>query len=368
MSRENLGNGKCRIYSLELLRVIATLAIILPHYQQITGMNMSKYFDCTVSSFNVAYVVEFFFILSGFLTYKEVCRLKRSEITAKDFLIKKFNRLIPVIVLPSIFYTVLCYFFRTFVGNGGWYFDTKVDIPSTILAAFGVQFWGLFEGTPINYPLWYVDVLLMCYIIMCFIVWLFKKLDYSEELGFIIMIFIGIVIWNREIDLPFLSMHLARGYYSFFFGIILAYWYEKGKSQNLDKHKTMLVLLLIGIISMAVTIHWIDWFKPYDNYVYTFLSYPAFILFFLNSRIQRVLNIPALGALGKVSYDIYAWHLDVYFLFTLLCVTGVIPWNMDSNIMMIINVSVAVVIGAVSYLFVDKRVANVLVKIKRMFI
>lgn len=370
MTRELLNkNGEDikRIYSLDVLKILATATIVLYHFQQVSGIGLANAIDFSTKVFNVAYLVEFFFVLSGFWAYKEYDKLVNAENSYKNFLINKFNRLIPPIILPCVLYTVLCYLFRSIVGNGGWYFDTTVDIIGTILASFGLQFWGVFDTTPINYPLWYVDVLLLCFIVFCLIIWISKKFSFSPIVGFVAMIIVGMIVWNREIELPFLTMHIARGYYAFFFGLLVGMWYEK-KKEELDKIPIMLLLAVIIVLSLFVTLHWIDWFKQYDHYVYTFVTYPAIIALFLNSRIQKLFNFKFLGEAGKVTYDVYVWHLVVFFFFDFICSTNAVNQVFACHNIMVISILSSIIVGLLSFYLSDKATLKILGRVKKMFV
>lgn len=360
----NISDSK-RIYSLDLLRILATLGILLYHYQQVFNFTPGI-FNCHTSTFNFSYLVEFFFILSGFLAYTDIQRLQRGELPFMAFIRKKYARLLPVIVLPCISYTVISYLFRRINGNGGWFFDTIVDIPATISAILGIQYWGVFTGNNINYPLWYVDVLLFCYILAGVIVKLAGKVRISPVYGFTLIIFLGVCLWNTESGLPFLTMHMARGYYSFFFGLMLSIFYFEYCGENLKKIKTLVFCLAVFALSIVFVLTHHPWFGNYDQYIFTFISYPALIIAFLSPGFQRLFNRKVLGSIGKVTYDIYAWHLVIYFLaafISLFC-----RFETASYGSMAVCIILACLMGILSYLCLDKLILSLWQRIKKMFV
>jgi len=360
--------GKNRIYSLDVLRIIAILGIVIYHYEQVFSACPAGVPDLCFGGFNGSLIVEFFFLLSGFLAFHDIRKLEQDDISFGSYFKKKYLRLVPVILLPCLSYTLICYIFRSLLGNGGWIFDTAVDIPATVSAMLGIQFWGVIPGNYINYPLWYVDVLLFCYILLGITVKLFKRLNIEPVYAFAAIVLLGMALRSNGVMIPFFNMHLARGYYAFFFGVIIGYLYFSDMDRKMDSLATMVVCLAVFVAGMALSISKSDWFGDNTCFFYTFVTYPALLIAFLNSRIRKVLDFKWIGTIGKVTYDIYAWHLVVYFMMALLSGLGIYKLSLDSGISMIVCVLLSVVVGTLSYLFIDKFVAFILRKIKALFI
>lgn len=359
--------GKERIYSLDVLRILATFGILFYHFQQVFDYTPGGLLNFHTSTFNWSYLVEFFFVLSGFLAFADVEKLNGDGISFSKFIGRKYARLLPAIILPCACYTVICYIFRSSFGNGGWFFDTVVDIPATLSAMLGIQFWGAFGGNYINYPLWYVDVLLFCYIVMGIIVKLSRKLRLSYVYGFIAMIFLGVILWNYEIEIPFFNMSLARGYYSFFFGLLLGKVKADDKEHKTDKISTMVFCLGVLALSMAFVLWRHQWFEDYDKYIYTFIAYPALLVAFLNPKIQKLFNFKFIGAVGKVTYDVYVWQVVVYFMAAFIERGTGLDASLNTVGGMFVWAAVTWVVGTASYLFFDKAVAGLFKKVKGLF-
>lgn len=364
----NKGAVVNRIYSLDFLRILAIVGILIYHFQQIFDYTPAYFPNLHTGNFNASYLVEFFFILSGFLSLRDSKRLlgnssvsnNADAVSLASYIKQKAKRLLPVIFLPCIAYTVISYIFRSMLGNGGWYFDTVVDIPGTILATLGMQFWGLFETNPVNYPLWYVDILLLCYIVMGIIIKLFKRMKINPSYGYTVMIFLGIALWNYEIEIPFFNMCASRGYTAFFLGLMLAEYAnnrsftaassadQKAASSKCNNVVYLISLLFIAVISFAVTVLKPDWFGTYDKYMYTFFTYPALILLFSSNTVSRFFKAKIIGTMGKVSYDVFAWHLNVYFVVALLDKASVISFTPSYGTMWLLTL-ISIVVGSISY-------------------
>lgn len=63
-----------REYSLDFLKVVATIIIVFHHYQQGFGVAFSK-FNFAGGKFYFGYIVELFFVLSGYFTYKYIKKI-----------------------------------------------------------------------------------------------------------------------------------------------------------------------------------------------------------------------------------------------------------------------------------------------------
>ena len=108
MKKNYLGN-------LDLIKVIAAVGIVFHHYQQISSVRLGGAVEFYGGRFVFGYLVELFFIISGFLTeytFREKARF-RSWITGKII------RLFPYAFLACIFslLTAAAYFYLTGFGN-----------------------------------------------------------------------------------------------------------------------------------------------------------------------------------------------------------------------------------------------------------
>lgn len=99
-------NNKRRVYSLDVIKIVATTIIIFHHYQQGSGA-VFKYINFWGGKFHCGYFVELFFILSGFFAFSYIEKAKKG-MTLSDFICKKAIRLLPLLSL-SVFVEALIY-------------------------------------------------------------------------------------------------------------------------------------------------------------------------------------------------------------------------------------------------------------------
>ena len=159
---------KKRNVAIDLLRVIAATLIVLHHYQQ--GVDITfEHIKFYGGTFNFAYLVELFFLISGVMVYKSVLD---DHITFKEFMSRRTNRIIPLLAISVFVETILRYINDSIINNVGF----SRDLLDIVINALGLQSIGLIQTESINQPTWYLSVLLLCY------VWLFVCTKVSERL------------------------------------------------------------------------------------------------------------------------------------------------------------------------------------------
>ncbi len=333
---------KKRIYSLDILRVIAMIMIVMHHYQQITHTYLfaGKY---TFLGFNI--VVEFFFILSGFLAFKYV---DKTDLSFIPFIKGKWLRLMPLVLITSIVYEVLLYVYNRVCGTE-WLLGNKVSVWGILLNATGMSTGWVFESPGTNNPVWYVSVLILCYVIFYFLMYISKKKNIPVTYLFVGMVLLGVAIRTYEMDMFFLNQYAARGYYSFFTGLLLA--------QALNKKEITLKESLPALVIVAVILYGIIF--QYNVlefgfvYIMVFVFYPALIVLFLSKPIQKVFGFKMIGVLGEATYDVYLWHvpmmLAMYIVFKLCSV----DLNLQYHTCLIWFTAGSLAVGMISHFLID---------------
>lgn len=301
-----------RFYTLDFLKFVGALLILQHHYQLNTGLLIIG------GKFYWGFIVEFFFLVSGFLAVNSIEKVKQQSFG--KFLINKFSRLYPMAIVTVLGYAVGEWIFYRLTGL--WYRD--VDVGLWNLLASGLL---IFQGGPIgnidlgaNNPVWYLCVLLICYVIYYGLVKLAQKLKVSPAFFFIFMIFVGLSVNTYGLSLPYFNSYTARGYFAFFFGAFLYYIIAV-----VPKKQSILVsLIVLVVVALPKLIHYPE---LYDNsqMIATFLVYPSIVTLFINSEwLNKVLGNKISGYLGGVSYEIYLWHGPCLVVQGILLATGVL--------------------------------------------
>jgi len=306
-----------RIYTLDVMKFVASVLIVFHHYQQLSGVRFEgmrffgegTYYGC---------LVELFFMISGYLVASQKIRTQGQPF--KNYMLNKCIRIYPMAILATGFYCVLAWVY--YACTGTWW-DGKMGI-WRILTSISLTFCGGVVGNVsygANNPVWYLCVLLICYVIFYILLKLVKKYDWHVSYLYVFMIGVGLAIKTYGINLPFLNGYTCRGYIAFFIGAIL---YE-GLQSVINKAVLKYVAAVI-VFGMFGT--WLSGtIGIYDDVpnVLCFIFFPALMILLLEAEcLKKIFGSKRWSHLGQVSFEIYLWHCPMFFLMILVAtVTGI---------------------------------------------
>lgn len=293
-----------RYYSLDFLKIIATIGILFHHYQQLSGLKFDTGINYYFGWFDFSTMVELFYIISGFLALRSID--KEADPHFGKWLLKKWLRLIPLVAISVLVFDVLDTLYIRFVGSP--FMGVTPSLWGSVITMIGVQDGWFFHNPSINNPVWYISDLILCYVIFCFIIRLFKKHEKYAVLGFIAMIIIGCIGLKYKADIPFLRSGSPRAYISFFTGSIIGL---RSKNKTITYPVQIISLLAIAAGGYLIITH-NRFIECGMTYFLTFFFYPALILFSLSDPIKRILNHKILGTISFISYNVYIWHICCY--------------------------------------------------------
>ena len=306
-----------RLHGLDFVKIIATLLIVLHHYQQVHGVYFEDGINFYYGKFYFGWIVELFFVISGYVMYPYIKRIK-SGLHIKDFIWSRYFRFQPLMAISVIICLILMFLFKALY-KMPWQ-NVEMNFGDFILSASGL--YALWNIVLINNPLWYIGVLLICYIIMYGVVIVSKKASYISWIGFTLMIILGICIYNIGVDTFLLNNRMARGLYSFFWGLLIAgiiNWRRPNKIIYVVAGAFILIFPFIVIVAN-------EYVNTSLNYLSTFFCYTAVVLVFSSEAVNRVFKSDIWELLSGISYHAYIWHSAVFILAALLYfMIGIIP-------------------------------------------
>lgn len=341
-----------RVNSIDILKIIATVMIVFHHYQQVTETQF-VHINFYGGKFYFGYLVEFFFMVSGFWMCSYIERIPK-EISFVKYYIKRATRLLPMVAISALFYEVFIVIYMQLYkmpwkGQG-------VTLWGYITTALGIQEgWGI-ANSMVNSPTWYVSVLMWCYILLYFICYICWRMNWRPVYAFLCMIFIGIGVQTYAINLPFLNSQMARGYYSFFAGLLLAILIPR------IQHKRRVNIISAIVIILFASIILVDR-SVVDtgiNYLLVFLIYPSMIILCINSAWGKRITSCIVTELANISFNVYVWHAVFFILVDILRGLGMITINIHSFASMCIYTLLMYVFGGISYYLIDKPISRLL--------
>lgn len=264
---------KKRYYNLDLIKLFAAVLIVFHHYQQMANVKFDgiNFFG---GSFYWGYLVELFFLISGFV----MAVSDRKDKTVIQKCLGKCVRIYPSTVLACSAMLLIMYVGYFLLGN---FMNTSIDYTNivTIISSYLLIFtgWFLNIGLGVNNPTWYLCVLLLCYIIYYGIEVISEKTHLNQNIFYALMFVISFVGMYFGKSLPwFFTFQNQRGYTCFFLGVLL---YNLIVSRFTNKQIWFVVIGLAGLAGIGAW-HWgIGSWLILDLFLY-----PALVLFAVNIK------------------------------------------------------------------------------------
>lgn len=350
--------NKQRIATLDFIKFVAAILIVFHHFQGDFS------YDSTLIKFSggyvyFGYIVEMFFLISGFLMGMRNSDYKQQPFG--KFMGNRLKRLLPMTTYSSVVFIILVILFKIFFDI--WFYSAPLS-PIMILKSLLLVYCGgalPYQNTEPNCILWYLCVLIICYAFYWIILFLAKKLQVSPRFMFAGMIFLGISLNAYSINLPFFNFYTSRGYMSFFFGVVLVEIFECIKNKK-----------LISIFSFCILISFILYgYYDYElllgtgldqEMTLTFILYPALIGFFTNTIcLQHLFDNKLIKLLGHISFEMYICQYHVFMIIHLLEMIGILKFPRNDFGMIIVLVLI-ISVSLFVYFFVEKPIAKAIKK------
>jgi peptidoglycan/LPS O-acetylase OafA/YrhL len=341
---------------LESLRGLAAIIVAISHLH----INSFLHNDFTRNS---GLMVDFFFLLSGFvisLNYQD------KIITLRDiifFQIKRFFRLYPLHIFMLLLFVLLeigKYFAEQYVGlnfNNQSFSSSSLD--NFVKNIFLLH--GFYEdGVSWNGPSWSISNEFFTYIIFAFLVLFLRRS--ALKISLISVFIILLAAYFLFFDIVF-SSFFARCLLSFFLGVVVFNFKNYFKYKIFNPLSYLLLIMAIYMVCNSYAI---------KSYLLTYLIFALFLFSLVKSDkgnlIKKALNNRFCIFLGTISYSIYLIH---YFLW-ILYINGlklffgfkssyndieyldlVIDNNMHANIIMLVGIFFLVIFSSFTYRYIE---------------
>ena len=340
-----------RNYCLDALKALAAFCIVLHHLQQDAGVRFHG-LNFYGGHLQFGYIVEFFFIVSGFLVMQSERR--KAERADGPGLVESFvlrwERIWPMAAISILCYIPLCWGYRALTGS--WIFGQKQGLWSAVASLLLVYSgWASPSIHGMNNPTWYLCVLIVCYALFYLGMWLADRLRTKTWPVFLFLTLLGIGARDFHLALPFLMESSARGYASFFLGTLLAQALPYMRLWK--KFLPPCVLMVCGSGACLVADVLIDnqWA------LVTFVLYPALIVVASESkRLNHLLAHPFVSLCGRASYEVYLWHTPLEVAAALALALLGTPYH-ATRLSMLLSALAIEAFGIAMYQLVERRVA-----------
>lgn len=347
-------SAKMREYTFDVVKFLAISIIVLHHYQEVTGAFFQHGPNWYDGAFYWGYLVELFFIISGYFAFASIEKV-RSDMSFGTFYLRKYLRFLPMIVICGVVCLVTKYLCLTYVDHEPNVSFTMWNVVSSLAC---VARW-LDTSLMINNPMWYVSVLLLCFVVFYFVTRRCREAD-NLVLAYAVVIALGLVMRSMCADgfkAPFFNTDIARGLISFFVGLEL--------SLVIKRHphvvNTVSVVAAIGAICLFVVFYATNreglvGSGASQYYVLVFLVYPSVIIICKAPILTRLFTGERLSFLGGCAYNMYVWHLPLLFLYR-MSFYG-LGLNPERQVAMYLFLALCFMVGLLSDRFLDRPIAG----------
>ena len=341
-----------RNYALDFLKGIATIAIVFHHYQQVTGAKFAyNFWD---GWFYWGYVVELFFLISGYVMGRSVKPIYEGKISLKLWMAKRTLRCIPMMAIAAVVFEIALFIHSRVFGQE--WFGFKTTIWGTIVASIGLQSNGFLDNPCLNNPTWYISVLFLCYALFYIMTALARRLNVRPAYFYVATVLLGCGIATYNVNWIFLNLQMARGYRGFFFGLLLSMTIEKQHGRPSKGLTITSIVILLGFVLARLFDRSI---LEYGIQFYlTFLLFPAIIIVIETQAVRKLFSRSGWGEFGKTSFDVYIWHsITLLQMNTLLYVLHrTIDYN-QVKYMLLFTLATELV-GIISHYCIEKPIAR----------
>ena len=218
-------------------------------------------------SFSTYSLMELLFMLSGFQLSMSYAGIAEGKTTFGEYMKKKIKRLFPITVFTTLLMIAGIPLYQNITGTE-W---NKISFngQSIFLSLFNVSAWVSYEH-PLNGPLWFVSVYLLCLVLYFLLARAGKKtgLDWSI---FVLPVLVGIFIYQKSYKLMIFNNDTARGFAGFFIGVLLAFVFAKMKGK-INKVFASIVSLCLMAAWVVIRMRHSVWLSSYGLINRTLIS------------------------------------------------------------------------------------------------
>lgn len=285
--------------ALDLMKIVGATLIILHHYQQGTKIIL-EHITFFNGKFNFGYVVEMFFVISGFLTYKGIEKHIEKNGKPPDFWTfgrGKARRIVPLLAISVVLEALLRYSYVRMAGECELNF-ALLDILVNATATG----WGIFSTVTINQPTWYLSVLMLCYMEIYVSLWLSDRAKMKPDCLWLLLMALGVAANTYGWKAPFIGGSIGRGMFSFFAGTLIS------KHLRMEKKRSDMALALLPLILLFLLKYFHDFVSSGAFVFYTLFLWLPIVQLGLKYIPKPQYGGRIIEVLGMASFGVYIWN------------------------------------------------------------
>ena len=263
-------------------------------------------------SYSTYSLMELLFMLSGFQLSMSYAGIAEGKISFGDFMQKKIKRLFPATVLTTLLMIAGMLLYKNIMGIP-WN-NMPLTGQNIFTSLFNISAWISLDH-PLNGPLWYVSVYLLCLVIYFILTKVGKKtgLDWAV---FVLPVLIGIFIFQKNYKFFILNNDTARGFIGFFMGVMTAFVIAKMRGK-VNKIFASVVSLCLIVIWAFIKFRYATWFNDgglVSRVLFSILMFYIPLIYLMTEvkLVDKIIGNPVLAKFGTVSMWLYVINFPFY--------------------------------------------------------
>ena len=348
---------KRRFNELDALRGVAALIIAFTwHYQHFTPLSNAPFYSAISGLYNYGYLaVELFFLISGFvMMHAYGQKIIKNDISFVDYMIRRLKHLYPLMFVTLIVVAAGQIYNLKTTGTFFVYGGTDLFHFTMNLLCIQTGFFDPFFS--FNGPAWCMSVELVCYALLYFILRVSKGDSCKKYCYLAGTATVALAVVASQVNKPIINEQMARGVGSFFVGTICYAIYNYVKRIKKERGLSLISLAFEGVV-IIVGISCRE-FNMFDNIKLLMVLGIVQALIFTCTNLKvvsKVLSIPPLVYLGKISLSVYMWHFPIQMLIDIANRNMGMILDYGSAKVWFLYIGIALVTAVLSYELFEKR-------------
>jgi peptidoglycan/LPS O-acetylase OafA/YrhL len=339
-----------RFYLLDIVRGLASLSVVIWHYQHFYFDRQGKIaFNYSVESqpfygmlrwfyHHGHEAVQLFFAISGFiffLTYHAA--ISSHKVTSWQFTVSRFSRLYPLHIVTLLF--VAAAQALSYQTDGHYVVYQSNDSRHFLMQLFLASHWGFQDAKSFNGPIWSLSVEVLLYFIFFLFCFFQKRITQNTIIAISAMLCLSLALQFVQFS-EFLSIPAA----CFFIGGLVCVIFDDVKAG--DERSKIIVGVWAIITCIASILIYVQFNLSGALY---YIAFPSMIL--VLALLQE--RIPNLGCqarvIGDITYSTYLIHFPIQIII-ISCIkhTG-IAIEFSSNVIFMLFISIVVLSSFLTY-------------------
>ncbi|MBW4651632.1 MAG: acyltransferase [Kaiparowitsia implicata GSE-PSE-MK54-09C] len=337
-----------RLVSIELLRFLASFAILVWHYEHFafdgevfTVARWDQPFHALLWPFYDwgQNGVQVFWCVSGFIfVFKYYLPVRRGDMSAREFFILRLSRLYPLHFVTLLFVAGVQVLFLA--QNGYFFVYPQNDVKHFVLNLFLASYWGLQDGWSFNAPIWSVSLEILVYAIF---------FSLSRRLSFVATAIVAVVLAGVMLALGASDMAQCLGFF-YIGGTMAVACYNPRLLWNGPLAAHAFVALGVALAAAGILVAAAFLLKGIHIQIVTKLvvvTALVYVFVALNPLMQRF--AAPLLFLGSLTYASYLLHFPLQLTVAYAFSLAGIPLDSTSSVLFVLFIGGTLVLAALCY-------------------